>query len=52
VAFGYAGWRAGQLEDELAQNAWFTEPEDPKLVFDEDRGKLWDEAMKKRTYPL
>jgi len=52
VAFGYAGWRAGQLEDELAQGAWFTEPEDPKLVFDEDRGKLWDEAMKKRTYPL
>ena len=52
VAFGYAGWQAGQLEDELTQNAWFTEPEDPKLVFDEDRGKVWDEALKKRTYPL
>jgi putative transcriptional regulator len=52
VAFGYAGWRAGQLEDELAQGAWFTEPEDPGLVFDEDRVKVWDEAMKKRTYPL
>jgi len=52
VAFGYAGWRGGQLEDEIAQGAWFTEPEDPKLVFDEDRGKVWDEAMKKRTFPL
>ena len=52
IAFGYAGWRGGQLEDELAQGAWFTEPEDPKLVFDEDREKVWDEAMKKRTYPL
>jgi putative transcriptional regulator len=52
VAFGYAGWRAGQLEDELVQGAWFTEPEDPKLVFDEDRAKVWDEALKKRTYPL
>ena len=52
VAFGYAGWRAGQLEDEVAQGAWFTEPEDPRLAFDEDRGKVWDAAMKKRTYPL
>ena len=52
IAFGYAGWRGGQLEDEIAQGAWFTEPEDPKLVFDEDRGKVWDEAMKKRTFPL
>jgi putative transcriptional regulator len=52
IAFGYAGWRGGQLEDELTQGAWFTEPEDPKLVFDEDREKVWDEAMKKRTYPL
>jgi putative transcriptional regulator len=52
IAFGYAGWRAGQLEGELTQGAWFTEPEDPKLVFDEDREKLWDDAMAKRTYPL
>ena len=52
VAFGYAGWGAGQLEGELAQGAWFTEPEDPKLVFDEDPAKVWDEAVARRTYPL
>jgi putative transcriptional regulator len=52
VAFGYAGWRAGQLEDELTQGAWFTVPENPAMVFDGDREKLWDEALKKRTYPL
>lgn len=52
VAFGYAGWGPGQLEGELAQDAWFTMPEDPTLVFDFDRDKLWDQAMKHRTIPL
>jgi putative transcriptional regulator len=52
IAFGYAGWAAGQLEGELAQGAWFTEPEDPKLVFDEDPAKVWDDAMARRTFPL
>jgi len=52
VAFGYAGWGPGQLEGELALGGWFTVPEDPKLVFDVDREKLWDEAMKHRTISL
>lgn len=52
VAFGYAGWGPGQLEGELTLGAWFTEPEEPSLVFDFDRDKLWDEAMKHRTISL
>lgn len=52
VAFGYAGWGPGQLEDELAAHAWFTIPEDSKLVFDEDREKLWDEAIARRGRDL
>ncbi len=52
VAFGYAGWGPGQLENELAQHAWFTIPEDPKLVFDEDRKKVWDDAKARQTIPL
>ncbi len=52
IAFGYAGWAAGQLEGELAQGAWFTEPEDPKLVFDDDPAKVWDDAVARRTFPL
>jgi len=52
VAFGYAGWGPGQLENELAQHAWFTIPEDPKLVFDEDRAKVWDDARARQTIPL
>ncbi len=52
VAFGYSGWGPGQLEDELARHAWFTIAEDPKLVFDADREKVWDQAVARRTLPL
>jgi putative transcriptional regulator len=52
VAFGYAGWGPGQLEGELVLRGWFTMPEDPTLVFDFDRDRLWDETMKRRTIPL
>jgi putative transcriptional regulator len=34
VSLGYAGWSAGQLEQELAQNAWLTVPASPELIFD------------------
>ena len=34
IALGYAGWEAGQLESELADNAWLTCPADPQILFD------------------
>jgi len=52
IAFGYAGWAPGQLEGELAHGFWFTTPQDAKLVFDEDRDEVWDNAMKRRTQDL
>jgi putative transcriptional regulator len=52
VAFGYAGWGAGQLESEFAQRAWFTTPENTRLIFDEDRDKVWDDAIAHRTQDL
>jgi putative transcriptional regulator len=33
VALGYAGWTAGQLEDELKENAWLAVPADLDLIF-------------------
>jgi putative transcriptional regulator len=45
VAFGYAGWAPGQLENEMAHGAWVTVPEDPALVFDEDRAQVWSDAL-------
>lgn len=33
VALGYAGWEAGQLEEELTENSWLTVPADNTLLF-------------------
>jgi putative transcriptional regulator len=52
IAFGYAGWAPGQLEAELAHNVWYTAPEDPALVFDDDRDKVWERATARRTQDL
>jgi len=34
ISLGYAGWSAGQLEWELAQNAWLTVAADPHIIFE------------------
>jgi len=34
ITLGYAGWGPGQLEQELAENAWLTTPADPDIIFD------------------
>jgi putative transcriptional regulator len=33
VALGYAGWAAGQLEEEIKQNGWLTVEADAKMIF-------------------
>jgi putative transcriptional regulator len=52
LAFGYAGWGPGQIENEMAHNAWYTASLDSKLVFDVDRDKVWDLAVERRTRDL
>ncbi|MBO3705328.1 MAG: YqgE/AlgH family protein [Candidatus Accumulibacter sp.] len=34
VTLGYAGWSAGQIEHELAQNAWLTVPAELRILFE------------------
>ena len=34
VVLGYAGWGPGQLEREIAENAWLTLPAQPAVLFD------------------
>ena len=41
VALGYAGWSAGQLEQELAQNAWLTVAADERIIFDTPYEQRW-----------
>jgi putative transcriptional regulator len=48
IAFGYAGWDASQLDEEIGRGDWFSAPEDPSLVFDDDRAKVWTDAMARR----
>jgi putative transcriptional regulator len=33
IALGYAGWAAGQLEQELSDNSWLTLPADGDIIF-------------------
>ncbi len=44
-ALGYAGWGPGQLEGELAQNAWLTADADQAIVFDPDHSAKWAAAL-------
>jgi len=45
IVFGYAGWSASQLDAEIGRGDWLSVPEDPSLVFDDDRTKVWTDAM-------
>ncbi len=44
VALGYAGWGPGQLEAEIAENAWLTVPVSPEILFATDISKRWQKA--------
>lgn len=44
IALGYAGWGAGQLEHEMAENAWLSGPADPRVIFDTPVEKRWEAA--------
>jgi putative transcriptional regulator len=46
MALGYAGWDAGQLEDELLQNSWLTAPCDDSIVFDVPFEQRWHAAAR------
>ena len=47
LALGYAGWGAGQLDEEIQANGWLTVAPDVPLVFDGDLDGKWERAMGK-----
>lgn len=47
LALGYAGWGAGQLENEIKQNVWLTCDADAELIFDHDYEGKWGRALAK-----
>ncbi|HET7174785.1 MAG TPA: YqgE/AlgH family protein [Gammaproteobacteria bacterium] len=46
VALGYAGWSAGQLEEELKSNSWLSAPADARLIFETPVEQRWQAAAK------
>jgi putative transcriptional regulator len=46
VAIGYAGWEAGQLEEEMLANSWLSVPATPEIVFDTPFADRWDSAAR------
>ena len=48
VFAGYAGWGAGQLEAELAEEAWIVEAAVPEDVFGEAPEKLWSDVLRRK----
>jgi len=44
IALGYAGWGAGQLESELAQNAWLNGPAKSDIIFKRASQERWQAA--------
>ena len=45
ISLGYSGWSAGQLEEELGQNAWLTVAADPEIIFSQPPELRLEAAM-------
>ncbi len=45
ITLGYSGWGAGQLESELAQNAWLTVAADTQIIFDTPPQQRFTQAI-------
>jgi len=46
MTLGYAGWEAGQLEQEIADNAWLTMPANPEILFHTPSDQRWSAAAR------
>jgi putative transcriptional regulator len=44
VALGYSGWSAGQVEQEMLDNAWLTADATEKILFETPLDRRWEAA--------
>jgi putative transcriptional regulator len=47
LALGYAGWGAGQLDNEIRDNAWLSVEPDDELLFGLELDTKWERAIAK-----
>jgi len=45
VTLGYAGWGAGQLEEEIGRNSWINVGAEPTIIFDTPVEQRYDKAL-------
>ena len=45
MTLGYAGWDAGQLEQEIRDNAWLNVDAQSEILFDAPVDKRWEQAV-------
>ncbi|WP_019223465.1 YqgE/AlgH family protein [Bartonella rattaustraliani] len=45
IALGYAGWKAGQLEEEISTNGWLISSTSPSFLFESDLSRKYDESL-------
>jgi len=45
VTLGYAGWSAGQLEEEIGRNGWLTVDARPEIIFDTPPERRYERAL-------
>ena len=52
VFAGHAGWSPGQLEDELAEGAWWVVPGSPADLFTDEPRPMWKRVLRRQPPPL
>ena len=52
LTLGYAGWEAGQLEEELGENSWLAIPADPELLFNTPASERWQKATEQLGFDV
>ncbi|MEA2432574.1 MAG: putative transcriptional regulator [Actinomycetota bacterium] len=48
VFAGYSGWGPGQVEEEIAQDAWIIEPAQPDDIFATQPDQLWSSVLRRK----
>jgi putative transcriptional regulator len=52
IFVGYAGWSAGQLDDELVEGAWWVVPGSRSDLFSDEPEQLWSRVLRRQRPPL
>ena len=50
VFVGYAGWSAGQLDDEIKRDAWLAHPASVDLIFRAKPDELWQMILRQKGW--